>query len=160
MWASIDIHGKNTVGVLTARSNGVRRNHRAGSCEGAPQLDIVSAFNHMVNTSKMKDSESNVNDTIRWDNACPGPGACGGVSTYCLDPWDQDPITGTQCTQPILWQRSWSSWHVVTRVLVIPCRVSGEHEECASGRSCMHHLLRKYSTPNKIMTDLRSRMPW
>lgn len=54
---------------------------RAGSCEGAPQLDIVSAFQSygkFLQDGKTPAAERERYDTVR--HACPGPGACGGVS--------------------------------------------------------------------------------
>ncbi|KAJ6613294.1 dihydroxy-acid/6-phosphogluconate dehydratase [Mycena sp. CBHHK59/15] len=54
---------------------------RAGSCEGAPQLDIVSAFQSYgkyLMDGKTPAAEKERYNTVR--HACPGPGACGGVS--------------------------------------------------------------------------------
>lgn len=54
---------------------------RAGSCEGMPQLDIVSAFQsygQYLQDGKTDNAEKMRYNTIR--HACPGPGACGGVS--------------------------------------------------------------------------------
>lgn len=56
---------------------------RAGSCEGAPQLDIVSAFQSYgkyLQDGKTEQAEKERYDTVR--HACPGPGACGGVCPY------------------------------------------------------------------------------
>ena len=55
---------------------------RAGSCQGAPQLDIVSAFQSYgkyLQDGKTPEAERERYDTVR--HACPGPGACGGVSS-------------------------------------------------------------------------------
>ncbi|KAG5729697.1 hypothetical protein E4T56_gene1043 [Termitomyces sp. T112] len=55
---------------------------RAGSCEGAPQLDIVSAFQaygKYLQDGKTSDAEQERYNTVR--HACPGPGACGGMYT-------------------------------------------------------------------------------
>ena len=55
---------------------------RPGSCEGAPQLDIVSAFQSYgkyLQDGKTDKAELERYNTVRY--ACPGPGACGGVST-------------------------------------------------------------------------------
>ena len=53
---------------------------RPGSCSGAPQLDVVSAFQaygkYLQDGQTAKAEEERYN-TIR--HACPGPGACGGV---------------------------------------------------------------------------------
>ena len=53
---------------------------RPGSCEGAPQLDIVSAFQSYgkyLQDGQTLDAERERYNTVR--HACPGPGACGGV---------------------------------------------------------------------------------
>lgn len=55
---------------------------RPGSCEGQPQLDIVSAFQSYgkyVSEGKTDEAEKFRYNTIR--NACPGAGACGGMYT-------------------------------------------------------------------------------
>lgn len=56
---------------------------RAGSCEGMPQLDIVSAFQSYG--QYMQDGKTPEAEIVRYQtvrNACPGPGACGGVRSY------------------------------------------------------------------------------
>jgi dihydroxyacid dehydratase/phosphogluconate dehydratase len=53
---------------------------RPGSCEGAPQLDIVSAFQSYgkyLQDGQTSEAEKERYRTVR--HACPGPGACGGV---------------------------------------------------------------------------------
>ena len=55
---------------------------RPGSCEGQPQLDIVSAFQSygkFLQDGQTEDAEKFRYNTVR--HACPGPGACGGVGT-------------------------------------------------------------------------------
>ncbi|KAF8577046.1 dihydroxy-acid dehydratase [Ramaria rubella] len=55
---------------------------RAGSCAGAPQLDIVSAFQSYgkyLQDGQTPQAEVERYNTIR--HACPGPGACGGMYT-------------------------------------------------------------------------------
>ncbi|GAA96965.1 uncharacterized protein L969DRAFT_54090 [Mixia osmundae IAM 14324] len=55
---------------------------RPGSCEGQPQLDIVSAFQSYgkyLEAGKTEAAEKVRYDTVR--NACPGSGACGGMYT-------------------------------------------------------------------------------
>ncbi|KAH8825357.1 dihydroxy-acid/6-phosphogluconate dehydratase [Flagelloscypha sp. PMI_526] len=55
---------------------------RAGSCEGQPQIDIVSAFQsygQYLKDGQTQDAEQYRYNTIR--NCCPGPGACGGMYT-------------------------------------------------------------------------------
>lgn len=54
---------------------------RPGSCEGAPQLDVVSAFQSYgkyLQDGRTDAAEHERRNTVR--HACPGPGACGGVS--------------------------------------------------------------------------------
>ena len=58
---------------------------RAGSCEGMPQLDIVSAFQsygQFIQDGKTPEAEKTRYQTVR--HACPGPGACGGVSALIM----------------------------------------------------------------------------
>ncbi|KAH9034295.1 dihydroxy-acid/6-phosphogluconate dehydratase [Lactarius hengduanensis] len=53
-----------------------------GSCEGAPQLDIVSAFQSYgkyLQDGQNSGAERERFNTVR--HACPGPGACGGMYT-------------------------------------------------------------------------------
>lgn len=60
---------------------------RAGSCEGAPQLDVVSAFQSYgkyLQDGQTETAERERYNTIR--HACPGPGACGGVSALSCRP--------------------------------------------------------------------------
>ena len=78
---------------------------RAGSCEGAPQLDVVSAFQSYgkyLQDGKTPQAERERYNTVR--HACPGSGACGGVSalSYSVrrNPYPQK----LRCTRPILWQ--------------------------------------------------------
>ncbi|KAG0140421.1 hypothetical protein CROQUDRAFT_53277 [Cronartium quercuum f. sp. fusiforme G11] len=55
---------------------------KPGHCASVGQLDIVSAFQSYgkyVSDGQTPQAESNRQDTIR--NACPGPGACGGMYT-------------------------------------------------------------------------------
>ncbi|KAI9456156.1 dihydroxy-acid dehydratase [Russula earlei] len=55
---------------------------RPGSCEGAPQLDIVSAFQSYgkyLQDGQSPEAEKERYLTVR--HACPGPGACGGMYT-------------------------------------------------------------------------------
>ena len=57
---------------------------RPGSCDGK-QLDIVSAFQSYgkyLYDGKTTEAEQERYNTVR--HACPGPGACGGVSAKFL----------------------------------------------------------------------------
>lgn len=54
---------------------------RPGSCEGVPQLDVVSAFQSYG--QYLQDGQTDAAEKMRYNvvrNSCPGPGACGGVS--------------------------------------------------------------------------------
>lgn len=56
---------------------------RPGSCEGQPQLDIISAFQSygkFIQDGKTPEAEKFRYATVR--HACPGPGACGGVRVH------------------------------------------------------------------------------
>jgi len=56
---------------------------RPGSCEGAPQLDVVSAFQSYgkyLQDGRTEAAERERYNTVR--HACPGPGACGGVCRH------------------------------------------------------------------------------
>ena len=58
---------------------------RPGSCEGASQLDIVSAFQsygQYLQDGQTPKAERERYNTVR--HACPGPGACGGVYFICF----------------------------------------------------------------------------
>ncbi len=58
---------------------------RPGSCEGAPQLDVVSAFQAYgkhLQDGQTEGAEHERYNTIR--HACPGPGACGGLRAHPL----------------------------------------------------------------------------
>lgn len=84
---------------------------RAGSCEGAPQLDIVSAFQaygQYLQDGKTPEAERTRYNTVR--NACPGAGACGGVSNGFIDMELFVDFCFTRCTQLIQWpvlQKRW-----------------------------------------------------
>ncbi|PBK75092.1 dihydroxy-acid dehydratase [Armillaria solidipes] len=55
---------------------------RPGSCEGSPQLDIVSAF--QAYGKYLQDGMTPAAEKARYStirHACPGPGACGGMYT-------------------------------------------------------------------------------
>lgn len=55
---------------------------RPGSCEGVPQLDVVSAFQSYG--QYLQDGQTDAAEKMRYNvvrNSCPGPGACGGMYT-------------------------------------------------------------------------------
>lgn len=69
---------------------------RAGSCDGMPQIDIVSAFQSygkFLQDGKTPEAEQFRYNTVR--HACPGPGACGGVSLIVIltSPPQPQPLT-------------------------------------------------------------------
>jgi dihydroxy-acid dehydratase len=84
---------------------------RAGSCEGMPQLDIVSAFQsygQFLQDGMTLEAEKARYNTVR--HACPGPGACGGVSSQ-VALINIYVIIYTRCTPQIPWpvpQRPWA----------------------------------------------------
>lgn len=84
---------------------------RPGSCESAPQLDIVSAFQSYgkyLQDGQTEKAEKERYDTIR--HACPGPGACGGVSSELSVFSLLNHMIITRCILQIQWlqlQRSW-----------------------------------------------------
>lgn len=82
---------------------------RAGSCQGQPQLDIVSAFQSYgkyLQDGRTPEAERERFNTVR--HACPGPGACGGVSFprpfHLMDHVVADYGILKRCTQQTRWQ--------------------------------------------------------
>ena len=76
---------------------------RAGSCEGMPQLDIVSAFQsygQYLQDGKTVEAEKARYNTVR--HACPGPGACGGVSIQIGPIFAINVVIYFRCTPQIL----------------------------------------------------------
>ncbi|KAF9483471.1 dihydroxy-acid dehydratase [Pholiota conissans] len=109
---------------------------RAGSCEGAPQLDIVSAFQaygKYLQGGKTAEAEKERYDTIR--HACPGPGACGGMYTANTM---ASAIEAMGMTIP-----GSSSF---------PAESKEKHDECASVGPVMRNLIEKNILPHQIMT--------
>lgn len=109
---------------------------RAGSCEGAPQLDIVSAFQSYgkyLQDGKTLEAERERYNTVR--HACPGPGACGGMYTANTM---ASAIEAMGMTLP-----GSSSF---------PAESEEKHAECASVGPAMHNLLSKNILPRDIMT--------
>ncbi|KAF8903134.1 dihydroxy-acid/6-phosphogluconate dehydratase [Gymnopilus junonius] len=109
---------------------------RAGSCEGAPQLDIVSAFQSYgkyLQSGKTPEAERERYRTNRY--ACPGPGACGGMYTANTM---ASAIEAMGMTIP-----GSSSF---------PAQSKEKHDECASVGSVMYNLLAKNILPRQIMT--------
>ncbi|KAG5648410.1 hypothetical protein DXG03_004984 [Asterophora parasitica] len=109
---------------------------RAGSCEGAPQLDIVSAFQSYgkyLQDGKTPQAENERYQTVR--HACPGPGACGGMYTA---------NTMASAAEAMGMTLPGSS--------SFPAESEEKHTECASIGPVMHNLLEKNILPRDIMT--------
>ncbi|KAJ7675781.1 dihydroxy-acid dehydratase [Mycena polygramma] len=109
---------------------------RAGSCEGLPQLDIVSAFQSYgkyLADGKTPEAEKERYNTNRY--ACPGPGACGGMYTA---------NTMASATEALGMALPGSS--------SFPAESQEKHDECASIGPVMHNLLAQNILPRDIMT--------
>ncbi|KAF9463056.1 dihydroxy-acid/6-phosphogluconate dehydratase [Collybia nuda] len=109
---------------------------RAGSCEGAPQLDIVSAFQSYgkyLQDGKTPEAERERYNTVR--HACPGPGACGGMYTA---------NTMASAAEALGMTLPGSSSY--------PAESQEKHDECASVGPVMYNLLEKNIRPRDIMT--------
>ncbi|KAK0202007.1 dihydroxy-acid/6-phosphogluconate dehydratase [Desarmillaria ectypa] len=109
---------------------------RAGSCEGAPQLDIVSAFQaygKFLQDGMTPAAEKERYNTIR--HACPGPGACGGMYTA---------NTMASASEAMGMTLPGSS--------SFPAESREKHEEIASVGSVMYNLISKSILPRDIMT--------
>ncbi|CAL1712590.1 unnamed protein product [Somion occarium] len=109
---------------------------RPGSCESAPQLDIVSAFQaygKYLQEGKTDSAEHERYNTIRY--ACPGPGACGGMYTA---------NTMSSASEALGMTIPGSS--------SFPAESPEKVKECASVGSVMLNLLEKNILPRDIMT--------
>ncbi|TFY54147.1 hypothetical protein EVJ58_g9029 [Rhodofomes roseus] len=109
---------------------------RPGSCAGAPQLDIVSAFQaygKYLQGGRTEAAEQERYQTIR--NACPGPGACGGMYTA---------NTMASAAEALGMALPGSS--------SFPAESPEKMNECASIGPVMRNLLEKNILPREIMT--------
>ncbi|KAJ7761509.1 dihydroxy-acid dehydratase [Mycena maculata] len=109
---------------------------RAGSCEGAPQLDIVSAFQSYgkyLADGKTPAAEKERYNTNR--HACPGPGACGGMYTA---------NTMASAAEALGMTIPGSS--------SFPAESQEKRDELASVGSVMHNILSRNILPREIMT--------
>ncbi|KAI0259800.1 dihydroxy-acid/6-phosphogluconate dehydratase [Gloeopeniophorella convolvens] len=109
---------------------------RPGSCEGAPQLDIVSAFQSYgkyLQDGRTSEAEKERYNTVR--HACPGPGACGGMYTA---------NTMASVAEALGMTLPGSS--------SFPAETSDKLAECDSVGAAMHNLLEKNILPRDIMT--------
>ncbi|TEB39816.1 dihydroxy-acid dehydratase [Coprinellus micaceus] len=109
---------------------------RPGSCEGQPQLDIVSAFQaygKYLQDGRTEKAEKERYNVVR--NSCPGPGACGGMYTA---------NTMASAAEAMGMTIPGSS--------SFPAESKEKHEECASIGGVMRNLLEKNILPRDIMT--------
>lgn len=109
---------------------------RPGSCESAPQLDIVSAFQsygQYLQDGQTEQAEKTRYDTVR--HACPGPGACGGMYTA---------NTMASAAEILGMTLPGSS--------SFPATSPEKLQECDRIGSAMHNLLEKNILPRDIMT--------
>ncbi|OJT15243.1 hypothetical protein TRAPUB_8165 [Trametes pubescens] len=109
---------------------------KPGSCEGAPQLDIVSAFQSYgkyLEDGKTDDAEKFRYNTVR--HACPGPGACGGMYTA---------NTMASAAEAMGMTLTGSSSY--------PAEYPEKMAECESAGVAMLNLLEKNILPRDIMT--------
>ncbi|KAF8899716.1 dihydroxy-acid/6-phosphogluconate dehydratase [Mucidula mucida] len=109
---------------------------RPGSCEGAPQLDIVSAFQSYG--KYLQDGQTDAAEKTRYNtnrHACPGPGACGGMYTA---------NTMASASEAMGMTLPGSSSY--------PAESQEKRAECASVGSAMYDLISKNILPRHIMT--------
>lgn len=109
---------------------------RPGSCEGAPQLDLVSAFQaygKYLQDGRTEEAEKTRYNTVR--HACPGPGACGGMYTA---------NTMASASEAMGMTLPGSS--------SFPATSPEKLEECASVGAAMRELLERDIKPRDILT--------
>ncbi|KAI6129737.1 dihydroxy-acid/6-phosphogluconate dehydratase [Pisolithus croceorrhizus] len=109
---------------------------RPGSCDGQPQLDIISAFQSYgkyIQDGKTPEAEAFRYDTVR--HACPGPGACGGMYTA---------NTMASAIEALGMSLPGSS--------SFPAESSEKVEECRAVGGAMRNLVEKNILPRDIMT--------
>ncbi|KAH0832113.1 dihydroxy-acid dehydratase [Lanmaoa asiatica] len=109
---------------------------RAGSCQGQPQLDVVSAFQaygKYLQDGQTPEAEAYRYNTVR--HACPGPGACGGMYTA---------NTMASATEALGMTLPGSS--------SFPAESAEKIEECKSVGVAMRELIEKDILPRDIMT--------
>ncbi|KAM5533447.1 hypothetical protein V8D89_012885 [Ganoderma adspersum] len=109
---------------------------RPGSCEGAPQLDIISAF--QAYGKYLQDGKTEAAERERYDivrHACPGPGACGGMYTA---------NTMASAAEALGMTLTGSS--------SFPAEYPEKIQECTSVGAVMRNLLEKNILPRDIMT--------
>lgn len=100
---------------------------KPGSCEGAPQLDIVSAFQSYG--KYLEDGKTDAAEKFRYNtvrHACPGPGACGGVSANPRFAPDEAETFATDVYGEYHGQRRGGHGYDAHRLLFVPCGVPRE----------------------------------
>lgn len=115
---------------------------RAGSCEGQPQLDIISAFQSYgkyLQDGKTPEAEVYRYNTVR--HACPGPGACGGVGSVPSF-LHRDTEHPQDVHSEHHGQRCRSSRDDVTGVFIVPRRIRGKNRRM---QICWH----RYAEPDR-----------
>ncbi|KAJ3881704.1 dihydroxy-acid dehydratase [Lentinula edodes] len=109
---------------------------RAGSCEGLPPLDLVSAFQSygkFLQDGETPAAEKERYQTVR--HACPGPGACGGMYTA-------NTMASAAETMGMTLPGSSS----------FPAESQEKRAECASIGPAMYELVSRNILPREIMT--------
>ncbi|KIJ17960.1 dihydroxy-acid dehydratase [Paxillus involutus ATCC 200175] len=111
---------------------------RPGSCDGQPQLDVISAFQSYgkyLQDGKTPEAEAYRYSTVR--NACPGPGACGGMYTA---------NTMASAAEALGMTLPGSS--------SFPAESEEKIDECRSVGAAMRNLIEKNILPRDIMTKV------
>lgn len=128
---------------------------RAGSCAGAPQLDIVSAFQSYgkyLQDGQTSQAEAERYNTVR--HACPGPGACGGVCFNSL-------VNKSCFIHAVLYQMYTANTMAAAAEVMgmtlpgsssFPAESEEKLLECQSAGPTMLNLLEKNILPRDIMT--------
>ncbi|KAI4294712.1 dihydroxy-acid dehydratase [Schizophyllum commune Loenen D] len=109
---------------------------RPGACEGSPKLDFVSAieaYGKYIKDGQTPEADKERAKIIR--NACPGPGACGGMYTA---------NTMASAAEAMGMTLPGSSSY--------PATSAEKAEECASVGAAMRELLERDIKPRDILT--------
>ena len=127
---------------------------RPGSCgggaDGRPveKLDIVSAFQsygRYLQEGQTEEAEKTRYETVR--NACPGPGACGGVSRV-----DSMRTNAQMYTANTMASATEALGMSLPGSSSFPAEYPDKHAECDSVGGYMRNLLEKNILPRDIMT--------
>jgi dihydroxy-acid dehydratase len=130
---------------------------RPGACGGGPDgrpkevLDIVSAFQSYGKYLQMGQTEEA--EKIRYEtvrNACPGPGACGGVRLdFVAAPKD---LMYQMYTANTMASATEALGMALPGSSSFPAEYPEKHAECDSIGAVMRNLLEKNILPRDIMT--------